>query len=117
MGGSDLVVGDSLSGLSVVGGGWLAANETVGHSPVDLLYLRKNFSSDLSQYIPPLVEMEADDLAAPCEPAPTPESRRSARDTTRARGFHSLFLLSLACYYRECNIGEHICILYVLASS
>lgn len=66
MGGSDLTVGDSFSGSIV--GGWLAANRIIGYSPIDLLYLRKNISSDLSNYIPPPVELEEDDLAVPYKP-------------------------------------------------
>lgn len=66
-----MTVGDSFSGAIV--GGWLVANEIIGYSPVDLLYLRKNISSDLSHYIPAPLEMEEDDLAVPYEPVPTPE--------------------------------------------
>ena len=65
MGGSDLTVGDSFSGSIV--GGWLAANSIVGYSPIDLLYLKKNISSDLSNYIPIPIEAE-DDLAVPYFP-------------------------------------------------
>ena len=66
MGGSDLTVGESFSGSIV--GGWLAANEIIGYSPIDLLFLRKNVSSDLSHYIPTPVEMD-DDLAVPYSPS------------------------------------------------
>jgi len=69
MGGSDLTVGDSFSGSIV--GGWLAANEVIGYSPIDLLYLRKNISSDLSQYIPTPIEVD-DDLAVPYSPPTVP---------------------------------------------
>lgn len=71
VGGSDLTVGDSFSGSIV--GGWLAANAIIGYSPIDLLYLRKNISSDLAQYIPPPSEVN-DDLAVPYSPLASEES-------------------------------------------
>ena len=66
MGGSDLTVGDSFAGAIV--SGWLAANAIVGYSPLDLLFLKKNISSDLEQYIPlPVIETE-EDVAVPYFP-------------------------------------------------
>lgn len=66
MGGSDLTVGDSFAGSIV--SGWLAANAIVGYGAFDLLFLKKNISTDLEQYIPlPDVE-EEDDLAVPYFP-------------------------------------------------
>lgn len=49
IGGSDLTVGDSASGAIV--GGWLAANAVMGYSFLDHLYLKKNITSDLQQFI------------------------------------------------------------------
>lgn len=61
-----MTVGDSFAGSIV--SGWLAANAIVGYSPLDLLFLKKNISSDLEQYIPlPVVETE-EDVAVPYFP-------------------------------------------------
>jgi hypothetical protein len=49
MGSSDLTVGDSFSGSIVAG--WLAANAVVGYSAVDHLFLEKNITSDLEQFM------------------------------------------------------------------
>lgn len=49
MGGADLTVGDSFSGS--IAGSWLAANAVMGYSFIDQLYLRKNITSDLRQFI------------------------------------------------------------------
>lgn len=49
IGGSDLTIGDSASGAIV--GGWLAANAVMGYSFLDHLYLKKNITSDLQQFI------------------------------------------------------------------
>eukprot|EP00571_Detonula_confervacea_P008601 CAMPEP_0172316150 /NCGR_PEP_ID=MMETSP1058-20130122/27481_1 /TAXON_ID=83371 /ORGANISM="Detonula confervacea, Strain CCMP 353" /LENGTH=1040 /DNA_ID=CAMNT_0013030407 /DNA_START=76 /DNA_END=3198 /DNA_ORIENTATION=+ len=49
IGGADLTVGDSASGAIV--GGWLAANAVMGYSFLDHLYLKKNITSDLKQFI------------------------------------------------------------------
>ena len=49
MGGSDLTVGDSFSGS--IAGAWLAANAVMGYSLIDQLYLRKNITSDLRQFL------------------------------------------------------------------
>lgn len=65
LGGSDLTVGDSFSGSIV--GGWLAANSIIGYSPIDLLYLKKNISFDLANFMPTPVEAD-NDLAVPYVP-------------------------------------------------
>lgn len=49
MGGSDLTVGDSFSGS--IAGAWLAANAVMGYSFIDQLYLGKNITSDLRQFL------------------------------------------------------------------
>lgn len=49
IGGADLTVGDSFSGALV--GGWLAANAVMGYSFLDHLYLKKNITSDLEQFL------------------------------------------------------------------
>ena len=69
VGGADLVIADSTSGA--ITGGWLAANAIVGYSLVDQLYLKKNITSDLFQFLeePCLVTERngviVDDLAVP----------------------------------------------------
>lgn len=79
VGGSDLTVGDSFSGSIV--GGWLAANAIIGYSPIDLLYLRKNISSDLAQFIPPPFELN-NDLAVPYSPPANEEPTLPQDDDT-----------------------------------
>ena len=49
MGGSDLTVADSASGSIV--SGWLAANAIMGYSFIDHLYLKKNITTDLQQFL------------------------------------------------------------------
>ena len=49
IGGADLTVADSTSGALV--GGWLAANAVMGYSFIDHLYLKKNITSDLQQFL------------------------------------------------------------------
>ena len=48
-GGSDLTVGESLS-ASIVGG-WLVANAVTGYGPLDHLFLQKNITTDILQYL------------------------------------------------------------------
>ena len=49
VGGSDLTVGENFSASLV--GGWLAANAVAGYQPIDLIYLQKNISSDISAFL------------------------------------------------------------------
>jgi hypothetical protein len=49
VGGSDLTVGESFAGSIV--GGWLAANAVVGFSAVDHLFLQKNITTDVEQFL------------------------------------------------------------------
>ena len=49
VGGADLTVGDSFS-ASIVGG-WMAANAVMGYSMIDHVYLKKNMTSDLEQFM------------------------------------------------------------------
>jgi hypothetical protein len=49
VGGSDITVGDSLS-ASIVGS-WLASNAILGYSFVDHLFLEKNITNDISQFL------------------------------------------------------------------
>lgn len=65
VGGSDLTVGESFSGSIV--GGWLAANAVMGYSAIDLLFLRKNITSDISEYLEPPEVPDEPDLAVPYE--------------------------------------------------
>ena len=69
IGGADLTVADSTSGAIV--GGWLAANAIIGYSLVDQVYLKKNITADLHQFLeePGLVTerdgVVVEDLAVP----------------------------------------------------
>ena len=61
-GGSDLTVGESFS-ASIVGG-WLAANAVAGYSALDHLFLQKNITSDIIQYLEhPDLPDDGEDLA------------------------------------------------------
>jgi len=62
IGGADLTVADSFSGAIV--GSWLAANAVMGYSYVDHLYLKKNITSDLEQFLEESYDVE-EDLAVP----------------------------------------------------
>jgi len=64
VGGSDLTVGDSFS-ASIVGG-WLVANAICGYTTIDHLFLQKNITSDLKQFLePPTLRDDTDDVAVP----------------------------------------------------
>ena len=77
-GGNDLTVGDSLSGGIV--GGWLAANAVMGYAPLDHLFLGKNITSDISQYLEePTVPEDEPDLAVPYTP-PAPAAVEKKQD-------------------------------------
>ena len=69
VGGSDLTVGDSLSGSIV--GGWLAANAVMDYNFVDYIFLEKHIVSDLALFMKnrrwPGGE---DDVAVPFTPKP-----------------------------------------------
>lgn len=56
VGGSDLTVGDSFSGSIL--GGWLVANALCGYDSIDYLFLQKNITADLQQFLesPQLVD-------------------------------------------------------------
>jgi hypothetical protein len=68
VGGSDLTVGESFAGSIV--GGWLAANAVVGYSAVDHLFLQKNITTDLEQFLqsPRLPAGLDTDVAVPYTP-------------------------------------------------
>mmetsp|Transcript_27981 Transcript_27981/g.67918 ORF Transcript_27981/g.67918 Transcript_27981/m.67918 type:complete len:1011 (+) Transcript_27981:221-3253(+) len=61
VGGSDLTIGESFSGSIV--GAWLAANAVMDYSPLDHLFLQKNITSDLIQYMEPPDAVDEEDLA------------------------------------------------------
>jgi phytoene dehydrogenase-like protein len=68
VGGSDLTVGESFAGSIV--GGWLAANAVVGYSAVDHLFLQKNITTDVQQFLqaPELPAVLDSDVAVPYIP-------------------------------------------------
>ncbi|KAL7557510.1 hypothetical protein ACA910_005265 [Epithemia clementina (nom. ined.)] len=75
LGGSDLTVSGSFS-ASIVGG-WLAANAVAGYNYIDFLFLGKNITSDIAQFLePPGVEDE-EDVAVPFTPAVVDEVKES----------------------------------------
>jgi hypothetical protein len=79
VGGSDLTMGESLSGDIV--GGWLVANAVVGYSAIDLLFLQKNITTDIVQFLEPPELPEEEDLAVPytvAHPAETKEESTSS---------------------------------------
>ncbi len=68
IGGSDLTVGDSFSAAMV--GGWIAANAVLQYSFIDLIYLEKNITNDLSLFIKSPKSSGEEDIAVPFkEPA------------------------------------------------
>eukprot|EP00978_Attheya_sp_CCMP212_P024621 scaffold77679_cov48-Attheya_sp.AAC.2 len=66
VGGSDLTVGDSFSAAMV--SGWLATNAVVGYNGLDLMYLSKNITTDLEQFMPEPLMGKEEDLAVPYTP-------------------------------------------------
>jgi hypothetical protein len=64
-GGSDLTVGNSFSGSTVAA--WLVANAVCGYNAVDHLFLEKNITTDLKQFLvrPKLYNDGDDDVAVP----------------------------------------------------
>ena len=71
VGGSDLTVGESFAGSTV--GGWLVANAVVGYSVIDHLFLQKNITSDIEQYLELPVLPDEPDVAVPYD-ASKPEA-------------------------------------------
>jgi len=69
-GGSDLTVGDSFSGATVAG--WLVANAICGYNSVDHLFLAKNITTDLEQFLDPPVLSKEEDVAVPYTPLKIP---------------------------------------------
>jgi hypothetical protein len=63
VGGSDLTVGDSFSGAMV--GGWMAANAVLKYSFIDHLYLEKNITNDLKQFLKSPQNNGVEDVAVP----------------------------------------------------
>jgi len=68
VGGSDLTVGDSLSGSIV--GGWLAANAVMDYNFIDYLFLEKHIVSDLALFMQTSRRSGEDDVAVPFTPKP-----------------------------------------------
>lgn len=68
VGGSDLTVGDSLSGSIV--GGWLAANAVMDYNFVDYIFLEKHIVSDLALFMKNRRRSGDDEIAVPFTPKP-----------------------------------------------
>ena len=85
VGGSELTVADSFSGDVV--SGWLVANAVVGYSLIDHVYLKKNITSDLRQFLDEPSEtierggVEVEDLAVPLVEAAESESTSAAESS------------------------------------
>jgi hypothetical protein len=66
-----LTVGDSFSGATV--GGWLVANAVCGYNVVDHLFLKKNITTDLEQFLKAPALLDEDDVAVPFTPPTLPD--------------------------------------------
>jgi hypothetical protein len=80
LGGSDLTVGESFSGSIV--GGWMAANAVMGYSSIDFLFLQKNITSDIVQYL------ETPDIPNECDlavPYDSPVDDADEKDATAVK--------------------------------
>jgi hypothetical protein len=83
VGGPDLTVGDSFSGAIVAG--WMTANAVVKYSFIDHLYLEKNITNDLKQFIPisPRSKVDGDDIAVPFTMATTVDDIVHAAESSK----------------------------------
>jgi hypothetical protein len=79
-GGADLTIGESFSGSIV--GGWLAANAVVGYSAVDHLFLQKNITTDIIQYMELPDPPEEADLAVDFIPETMKLEDEQAKDAS-----------------------------------
>ena len=79
IGGSDLTVGDSFSGSIV--GGWMAANAVLKYSFIDHLYLEKNITNDLKQFLRNPKYKGLDDVAVPFQMLANAESSQPAESS------------------------------------
>lgn len=81
MGGSDLTIGDSFSASMV--GSWIASNAILGYSFVDHLFLEKNLTSDISQFMKsPSGSNEDNNIAVPFQMYSSAENCENNNDTT-----------------------------------
>lgn len=80
LGGSDLTVGESFSGSIV--GGWMAANAVMGYSSIDFLFLQKNITSDIVQYLETPDIPDESDLAVPYD---SPVDDADEKDATAVK--------------------------------
>ena len=83
VGGADLTVGDSFS-ASIVGG-WMAANAVMGYSMIDHVYLKKNLTSDLEQFMEePSLVSERDGVVVEDVAVPFKELKVDEENATKA---------------------------------
>ncbi len=81
IGGSDLTVGDSFSASMV--GSWMVSNAILGYSFVDHLFLEKNVTSDVSQFMKsPRGTNGENDVAVPFEMYSSAKNCVDPHDTT-----------------------------------
>lgn len=71
VGGPDLTV-DTFSGSIVAG--WLLANVVSRYTTVDLIFLEKNITSDIEQFLDPPFPQSEEDVAVPMEATTTEEA-------------------------------------------
>lgn len=82
VGGSDLTVGDSFSGAIVAG--WMAANAVIEYSFIDHIYLEKNITNDLKQFLSsPHSEVNGDDIAVPFKITKSDEDIPQAAESSK----------------------------------
>ena len=81
LGGSDLTVNGSLS-ASIVGG-WLAANAVAGYSYIDFLFLQKNITSDIAQFLE-RPDIDEEDLAVPINPVAYDDGKDTEQEEHKA---------------------------------
>lgn len=79
MGGADLTVGDSFSAAMV--GGWMAANAVLKYSFIDHLYLEKNITNDLKQFLASPRTNGEEDVAVPFAVKKSDELPQSAESS------------------------------------
>jgi hypothetical protein len=93
IGGADLTVGDSFSGS--IAGAWLATNAIMGYSFIDQLYLRKNITTDLRQFLDePSMSVErngkiVEDLAVPFLQKVGDDDKKAAETSSGAKAAES----------------------------
>jgi len=82
VGGSDLTIGDSFSASMV--GSWIVSNAIIGYSFVDHLFLEKNVTSDVSQFMKVPRNRNDEDIAVPFQVYSSTEDNLNTDEETTA---------------------------------